>query len=180
MLEEIMPFYNYGFDDFDGEFNDFDEEFGGVKKKVVKARPKAKRKGVVEVWNWKPTQSNFRKKIFSGRQSTNVEDRRGRTKGMHAFDLSGYLTWNTFFHLKMNCESNITNALRARGFNVFGVNVSDRDASNSQYNFEIFLQVLDRYSNTKEVVNNVTNILEKTVALPGSIRVFSVHDYWAG
>jgi hypothetical protein len=165
-----MPIFEYENYD-DDEIFDFEEnEFGDVKRKAPKK--------VVEVIRRQP-QSYFRQQVQKLGQSTNVIDSREDIKGLHNYQLFGYLTWNTFFHLRMNVASNITNALQRRGFNVFGVQISDRDLNNSQYNFAVYLRVLDRYS-SQQVKNSFIDALTNSVALPGSIRIKKVNDYFMG
>jgi hypothetical protein len=79
----------------------------------------------------------------------------------------------------MNVASNITNALQRRGFNVFGVQIAERDLNNSQYGFAVYLRVLDRYS-SQQVKNSFIDALTNSVALPGSVRITNVRDYFMG
>jgi hypothetical protein len=164
-----MPIFEYENYE-DDEIFDFEEnEFGDVKKKAPKR--------VIKQFT-KP-KTSFYQRIEKLGQSENVIDAREYIKGLHNYQLFGYLTWNTFFHLRMNVAKNITNALQRQGFNVFGVQVSERDLNNSQYNFSVYLRVLDRYS-SQEVKNSFINALTNSVALPGSIRITNVNDYFMG
>ncbi len=147
-----MPYYDY--DDL------LSDEFGETKKK-----PK-----VVLVRKQTPVKV-FAANIRQQRQSTNVEDVRSELPlGMNSVTVTGYLTWNTPYHLSMNVDSNIKNALQRYGFNVFGLKVTARDYNNSQYNFTVILLVLSKYSD-REIVSSLTNTLSKTVALANSVRV---------
>jgi RIO-like serine/threonine protein kinase len=110
-------------------------------------------------------------------ESRNIEDRRTNIyDGNHLFQLWGYLTRNTWFHLASRVKYDILSALQSHGFGVFSVSAWDRDKANSQYYFEIHLRVLDEYS-TNEVINSLVNTLEQTIALRGSIRFSRVIDY---
>lgn len=69
-------------------------------------------------------------------------------------------------------------------FDVFGVNVTYRDTKNSQYSFELFLTVENRFSQ-QQIISGIINILETHVALKGSIRILYYYDaptpkFWKG
>jgi hypothetical protein len=142
-------------------YNPYDNETGELGKPAPKK--------VVPV---KPT---FRTNVLKLGQSSNVIDNREILFGMHSVVVYGYLTWNTWYHLRTSVKPSITSALQRRGFNVFGVNVGYRDVANSQYSFEIFLRVLNQYK-TQDVVNSITTALAQSVALPGSIRITMVRE----
>jgi hypothetical protein len=169
-----MPIFEYENYD-DDEIFDFEEsEFGDVRKVI---KPAAKKPAKVMKVIRKQPQSFFSQQVQKLGQSRNIEDRRtGIYEGNHLFQVWGYLTRSTWFHLASQVKYDILNALKAHGFGVFYVAAWDRDKANSQYNFEIHLRVLDGFS-TNEVKNSLVNTLAQTIALPNSIRIKKVIDY---
>jgi hypothetical protein len=127
-------------------------------------------------FNQKPT---FRTNVIKQGQSGNVEDVRvahPEYVGNHLVQVCGYLTRNTWFHLASQIKYDIGNALQSRGFGIIYSSASDRDKKNSQYNFEVHLRVLDRYS-TQQVRDSLVYALGQTIALPNSIRIINIYDY---
>jgi hypothetical protein len=108
------------------------------------------------------------------RQSTNVIDLRTDITGTRYVVVTGYLTWNTFFHLASFTAPNIAQALANRGFNVLEVVTADRDRKNSQYYFRITIRVYNRYS--KNAVQNSVYSALLAVAYGSTIRVSGVND----
>lgn len=141
---------------------------------------KVGKNGKCSAWSTIPPPArSFRQNIAGGGGSSNIEDRRGKIQGMHAFQLFGYLTWKTWYHLQISVKPGIKNALQSYGFYVEGINIYRRDVQNSQYNFGVFLQVRDGYA-TQAVVNSFNSVLNRTVALPNSVRITRVLDYSRG
>jgi hypothetical protein len=123
-----------------------------------------------------PPKPTFGTNILKVGQSKNVVDTRfQKTYGMHAVQVFGSLTWNTWFHTSISVKPRITSALQVRGFNVFGVNIGYQDAKNSRYSFEIFLNVYDQYG-SQEVVNSLVDALTESVALRGSVQITGVYE----
>lgn len=116
--------------------------------------------------------STFKSNVLTLGQSNNVVDIRGINDipGTYAVEIGGYFTWYTWYHLMSQVPSKLQSALVNQGFNVFGGNVTVRDAANSQYNFRIYLRVLNQYSRG-QVVGSVIKTLSRTAALPGSVRI---------
>jgi hypothetical protein len=158
-----MPIFEY--ENYDDEiFNEFgDDEFGDDEFGDVKRKPAAVKKKTIKVI--KKPESFFSRQVQKLGQSKNIEDRRTDT-----WVISGYLTWNTWFHLASLVNTGIFNALASHGYFVLNVSSTDRDRRNSQYNFFIRVNILRGY-NANQVKNSLVNVLYRTIALPGSIRI---------
>lgn len=146
-------------------FNNFENELGKLipKKPTQLLRLKAVKKS-----------NTFANRISTVGESKNVVDLREKPDGTNSFEVRGYFTYYTWYHLQINVAASVENALRKQGFNVLGVNIIDRDWRNSQYYFEIFLKVLPQYDK-KQVARSIYDVLNQTVALPNSVRFSQIY-----